>query len=165
MDSILMFISEDHEMTIRQLNDDEWLFLEPLLPGKLKDRGVTAKDNRLFVDAVLWVGITGARWREMPVEFGDWHAAYVRYLRWQHDGVWNRLLDAAGAARALRLKALLQAALHGCAERRTGPKPGRTRGTREIADESGCVLQVRQPACFVALAPPDAGHYAVLQAA
>ncbi len=35
------------------IRDDQWDRLAPLLPGKSSDCGVTAKDNRLFLEAVL----------------------------------------------------------------------------------------------------------------
>ena len=67
--------------------------MEPLLPGKASDCGVTAKDNRLFVEAVLWIARTGAPWRDMPKEFGNWHRIYVRYARWSQKGVWKRVFE------------------------------------------------------------------------
>ena len=36
------------------VSDGLWMRLEPYLPGKASDSGVTAKDNRLFLEAVLW---------------------------------------------------------------------------------------------------------------
>ncbi len=36
------------------LRNDQWEKIELLLPGKEGDVGVTAKDNRLFVEAVLY---------------------------------------------------------------------------------------------------------------
>ena len=36
------------------LRDDQWERIKELLPGKEGDVGVTAKDNRLFVEAVLY---------------------------------------------------------------------------------------------------------------
>jgi len=48
------------------IRDDQWKRIEPLLPGKPGDPGQTAKDNRLFIDAVLWIGRTGAPWRDLP---------------------------------------------------------------------------------------------------
>jgi transposase len=69
-------------MVRKRLNDAQWAQLAPLLPGKASDRGVTAKDNRLFVEAVLWVMRTGAPWRDLPAEFGRWHSAYMRFSRW-----------------------------------------------------------------------------------
>ena len=42
------------------LRDDPWERLEPLLPGKVTDCGVTAKDNRRFIEAVLWGALAGS---------------------------------------------------------------------------------------------------------
>ncbi len=50
------------------LRDDQWEKLEPLLPGKVGDRGATAQDNRLFVEAVLWIVRTGSPWRDLPYD-------------------------------------------------------------------------------------------------
>ncbi len=37
------------------LSDAQWGRIKGLVPGKESDRGVTGRDNRLFVEAVLWV--------------------------------------------------------------------------------------------------------------
>jgi transposase len=76
------------------LRDDQWKCLEPLLPGKSSDCGVTAKDNRLFLEAVLWIARTGAPWRDLPPHYGHWHRVYVRYNRWADKGVWKRIFEA-----------------------------------------------------------------------
>ena len=54
------------------LRDDQWTKLGPLLPGKAGDRGATAQDNRLFVEAVLWIVRTGSPWRDLPADLGNW---------------------------------------------------------------------------------------------
>jgi transposase len=74
------------------LRDDQWARIAHLLPGKAGDRGVTAKDNRLFIEAVLWIARTGAPWRDLPAQFGRWHSVYMRFSRWSEHGVWERLL-------------------------------------------------------------------------
>ena len=76
------------------LRDDQWERLAPLLPGKNSDCGVTAKDNRLFLEAVLWIARTGAPWRDLPSHYGHWHRVYVRYNRWSHKGIWKRVFEA-----------------------------------------------------------------------
>jgi transposase len=58
------------------LIDDQWDRIEHLLPGKAGDRRCTAADNRLFVDAVLWIARSGAPWRDLPQEFGRWNSVY-----------------------------------------------------------------------------------------
>jgi transposase len=75
------------------LRDDQWERLAPLLPGKRSDCGVTAKDNRLFLEAVLWIARTGAPWRDLPSLYGHWHRVYVRYNRWSDKGVWKRIFE------------------------------------------------------------------------
>ena len=77
-----------------RLRDDQWERIKDWLPGQATDCGVTAKDNRLFVEAVLWIGRTGAPWRDLPAEFGNWHSTYVRFARWAKAGVWDRVFEA-----------------------------------------------------------------------
>lgn len=78
-------------MARRELRDDQWVRISALLPGKETDRGVTAKDNRLFVDAVLWIARSGAHWRELPEVFGNWNSVFARYNRWAKKGVWEQV--------------------------------------------------------------------------
>ena len=80
-------------MARRELRDDQWDRISGLLPGKATDRGVTAKDNRLFVDAVLWIARTGTPWRELPEVFGKWNSVFIRYNRWAKNGVWERVFQ------------------------------------------------------------------------
>lgn len=81
-------------MARRVLNDEQWKQIGHLLPGKDTDCGVTAKDNRTFVEAVLWIARTGSPWRDLPNELGHWHRVYVRYSRWAQKGVWKRVFEA-----------------------------------------------------------------------
>ena len=83
------------------LRDDQWERLAPLLPGKASDCGVTAKDNRVFIEAVLWIGRTGAPWRDLPTELGNWHTTYTRFSRWVKKGVWDGVFEALSTDRDL----------------------------------------------------------------
>jgi transposase len=78
----------------KMLRNDQWERMEHLLPGKASDRGVTAKDNRLFVEAVLWIARTGSPWRDLPAQLGNWHNVYTRFSRWGKSGVWQRVVEA-----------------------------------------------------------------------
>jgi transposase len=73
------------------LRDDQYARIEAMLPGKASDVGVTAKDNRLFVEAVLWIARTGSPWRDLPTSFGPWNSVYKRFARWSDRGVWHRV--------------------------------------------------------------------------
>ena len=81
-------------MARRELRDDQWNKIKGLLPGKKSDPGRTAKNNRRFVDALLWIARTGAHWRELPKEFGPWNSVFQRYNRWSKAGVWEHMFRA-----------------------------------------------------------------------
>jgi putative transposase len=76
------------------LEDHVWERMAPLLPGKVSDRGRSGADNRLFVEAVLWLARAGAPWRDLPEIFGNWNSNFVRFSRWSKAGVWDRLFTA-----------------------------------------------------------------------
>lgn len=74
------------------ITDDQWERVKDMLPGQVQCPGVTAKDNRLFIDAVLWIARTGAPWRDLPVRFGPWNSVWRRFDRWSKKGVWERIM-------------------------------------------------------------------------
>jgi transposase len=73
------------------LRDDQWDRIKDLLPGREGCVGVTAKDNRLFVEAVLYRYRAGIPWRDLPDRFGDWKKVHTRFCRWAKTGVWERI--------------------------------------------------------------------------
>jgi transposase len=73
------------------LRDDQWERIKNTLPGREDTVGVTAKDNRLFVEAVLYRYRTGIPWRDLPERFGKWKAVHTRFTRWAESGVWQNL--------------------------------------------------------------------------
>jgi transposase len=74
-----------------ELSDAQWARIAELLPGRQGDRGRTAKDNRIFVDGVLWVLRSGARWSDLPERYGKWKSVHKRFTRWAKAGVWERM--------------------------------------------------------------------------
>ena len=80
-------------MVRRWLRDDQWERIEHMLAGKSGDPGRSGQDNRLFVEAVLWVARTGSPWRDLPAQFGSWNTVYQRFARWSKAGVWQRVFE------------------------------------------------------------------------
>ena len=73
------------------LPDDQWSRIENLLPGRNETVGVTAKNNRLFVEAVLYRYRAGIPWRDLPERFGDFRVIHTRHTRWSKTGVWEKV--------------------------------------------------------------------------
>src|SRR5215213_4017818 len=75
------------------VRDDQWARIQDLLPGRVGHVGVTAKDNRLFVEAVLYRFRTGVPWRDLPERFGCGVKVQTRFSRWAKAGVWERVFQ------------------------------------------------------------------------
>ena len=77
-------------MRRHELSDEQFKKIEPILPGRKGHVGATAKDNRLFINGVLWIFKTGAPWRDLPdnpVKHGlvhspeEWpHSSFCHYV-------------------------------------------------------------------------------------
>lgn len=72
--------------------DEQWARVADLFPPGGR-RGGQWKDHRLMLDAMLWVLLTGAPWRDLPERFGPWKTAFNRFRRWTAEGLWDRALD------------------------------------------------------------------------
>ena len=76
------------------LRDDQWERIKESLPGCEGHVGVTARDNRVFVEAVLYRYRAGIPWRDLPARFGDFRVVHLRHSRWSRTGVWQRIFEA-----------------------------------------------------------------------
>lgn len=74
-----------------ELSNAQWERICDLLPGKAGDPGRTAADNRQFVNAVLWVLRSGARWSDLPERYGKFKSVHKRFIRWADKGVWEQI--------------------------------------------------------------------------
>ena len=79
-----------------ELTDTQWERIQDLLPGKKGDPGRTAADNRLFVNAVLFVLKTGIPWEDLPERYGKRNTVWRRFDRWCAQGVWETLAKSLG---------------------------------------------------------------------
>jgi len=73
------------------LRDEEWAKIEHMLPGRKGSVGVTAKDNRLFIEGVLYRYRSGIAWRDLPERYGDFRVVHKRFSLWSKKGVWEKV--------------------------------------------------------------------------
>ena len=76
------------------ISDADWARVKNLLPGRAGQSGWLGRDNRLFLDAILWIAKTGAPWRDLPERFGNWNSVWRRFRRWAQKGTWQVVFEA-----------------------------------------------------------------------
>jgi transposase len=74
-----------------ELNEGQWSRIADVLPGRKETVGRTASDNRVFVNGVLWVLRSGARWSDLPERYGKYKSVHKRFARWAANGVWDHV--------------------------------------------------------------------------
>jgi len=76
------------------ISDADWDRIKHLLPGQPGQHGGVARDNRRFLDAVLWIARTGAAWADLPERLGNGNSQWRRFDRWAKKGRWDPILAA-----------------------------------------------------------------------
>jgi transposase len=84
-------------MSRHQLSDDQWDCIEDLLP-KPKRTGRPPTDRRTALNGIFWILRTGAAWRDLPEEFGNWRTIYGLFDKWNADGTIDAVLHRLRAA-------------------------------------------------------------------
>jgi transposase len=109
------------------LRDDQWERIKDWLPGREGHAGRTARDNRLFVEAVLYRYRAGIPWRDLPERFGDFRVIHTRHTRWSQSGVWQRIFQALAADAdneyAMIDSTIVRAHQHSAGAKKGAPKP------------------------------------------
>lgn len=75
------------------ISDEQWDAIKDFMPGKEGDPGASGKDNRLFINAVMWIAKTGAPWRDLPERCGKWNSVFQRFNRWCKNGVFPTIME------------------------------------------------------------------------
>ena len=80
-------------MTDITLSDDQWTKIRACLRQDPNAYVGQEANCRRFVEAILWMSRSGAQWRLLPEEYGQWNSIYKRFARWCEQGVWRRLFE------------------------------------------------------------------------
>ena len=78
-------------MVRHRLDDSTWPKLYAYLKTVAGLYTGNEEKSRIFVDAVHWIMRTGAQWRDLPNELGQWNAVFKRFGRWSDKGVWTQM--------------------------------------------------------------------------
>ena len=80
-------------MTDINLTDEQWTKLREFLREDPNAYVGNEEKCRRFVEGLKWLSRSGAQWRLLPSEYGNWNTVYKRFGRWFDKGVWERMLD------------------------------------------------------------------------
>ena len=84
-----------------ELTDSEWDRIKDVFPPEYPKKGKrgrpTKYDNRTVMNGILWIGRTGAQWRELPDRYGKWQAVYARFRIWKQKEFFLTLFAALNA--------------------------------------------------------------------
>jgi transposase len=74
----------------QELSDAQWQLIAPHLPPP-KRTGRPRADDRKTLEGILWVLRSGARWQDVPREYGSPTTCWRRLREWEEAGVWETL--------------------------------------------------------------------------
>jgi transposase len=76
-----------------RLGDEEWALFAPFVIEAGPLRGRPPIDHRRVLDAIFWIARTGAPWRDLPEELGNWNSVHRQFRRWTAAGLWDVMLQ------------------------------------------------------------------------
>jgi transposase len=119
------------------LSDEEWEFFRPFLVERGPAGGRPPTDHRRVLDAIFWIARTGAPWRDLPAELGNWNSVWRQFRRWSESGVWDVMLqalaDGGGDAETLQMIDSTIVRAHHCAAGAKGGLKIRVLAARAVA--------------------------------
>lgn len=96
-----------------QLTDDQWFLIADLFPNPEPSPwgGRLRHANRDCLEGILFVLVTGCRWKDLPRSFPSKSVCHQRFAQWVETGVfrsaWRRLLELKDDLKQLDLDTLL----------------------------------------------------------
>ena len=134
------------------LNDEEWEFFRPFIAEPGCSGGRPPRDHRRVLDAIFWIARTGAPWRDLPGELGNWNSVWRQFRRWTESGIWDVLLqalaDGAGDAETLQMIDSTIVRAHHCAAGAKGGLKTRVLAARAAASRPKSTFAPTERACL-----------------
>ena len=133
------------------LTDEEWSYFEPFVVSASPLGGRPARDHRQVLDAIFWIARTGAPWRDLPAELGNWNSVFRQFRRWTASGLWEVMLEAladgGGKADLLQMIDSTSIRAHQCAAGGRGGLIAKVLAAREVASRPSSTSAATRTAC------------------
>jgi transposase len=103
------------------------------------------------LDAIFWIARTGAPWRDLPAELGNWNSVFRQFRRWTASGLWDVMLEAladgGGDADLLQMIDSTSIRAHHCAAGGRGGLTESVLAAREVASRPSSISAATRMAC------------------
>lgn len=75
------------------LTEEQWRWVEPLLPAERPGGRHRSVDMRAVLDGILYLVRSGCAWRSLPHDLPPWGTVHFYYRRFRIEGVWASIHD------------------------------------------------------------------------
>lgn len=129
-EKVVLIMSKRYELTNQEWEKISYLFP----PEKTNEPGRPRKNNRLMLNAMIWIAKSGAPWRDMPECYGPWKSVYSRFRNWLSKSILKEIfkkLSLEAELSEISIDAsIVQAHQHSAGARKNGPpnEIGHSRG-------------------------------------
>jgi transposase len=138
----------------RDINDDEWQRVAPLLPElrpRSELRGRPLANTRSVLNGVLWVIYSGATWSALPRKYPSYQTCHRRFKAWHQAGVLHRVMDQLFGEAGEELCSLMQARMRTHAP---GTEPAANVAVQDATQSAPAATPLFTPPSIVPSASP-----------
>lgn len=85
---------------LTRLTDEDWAVLLAAFTAARSGRGQPGRDDRKFLEALLYFSVHNVTWRALPAEFGHWNSVWKRFWRLSQAGAFEVFFQLLAETRA-----------------------------------------------------------------
>ena len=74
---------------LTRMTEEDWTFALEVFDAAQSSRGEPGRDDRKFLEAILYFTVHNISWRALPAEFGKWNSVWKRFWRLSRSGVFE----------------------------------------------------------------------------
>jgi transposase len=78
---------------LTRMTDEDWTLALEVFDAAQSSRGEPGRDDRKFLEAILYFTVHNISWRALPAEFGNWNSVWKRFWRLSRTGVFETLFQ------------------------------------------------------------------------
>src|SRR5262245_11457531 len=79
------------------MTEADWTIILQVFRGSCSRRGDKGRDDRKFLEALLYFTVHNITWRALPAQFGNWNSVWKRFWRLSRAGTFEAFFDALAA--------------------------------------------------------------------